>query len=115
MSKALSTILFLAILTTSLFAEEPKNIKLLKGMSYDEIKLFMKQVSTGLGVKCQECHNTKNFSSDEKEDKKIALEMMKMVQGLNANVFNYKDAPKITCYTCHAGNKKTTNEPPKKQ
>ena len=78
----------------------------------------MKGAAQGLGVRCEFCHvgeagkdlSTFDFVSDEKEHKKIARVMFKMVNSVN-NEFMPQVAkftehqPEIKCMTCHAGNK----------
>ena len=85
--------------------------------SLPEAQLFplMNLVSTSLGVHCDHCHvqATPDYSRtpsnaggwvwdrDDKESKRRARDMMKMVVELNASRFGGES--KVTCFTCHRG------------
>ncbi len=110
------------ILVIGLAATKPeedkiyKNLKVLsKKTTHDEMEKIMHDFNKDLGVKCNFCHargeNGKlNFASDEKPEKDIARDMMKMTIQLNRKYFHVKrpaigDTSSIaTCYTCHHGN-----------
>lgn len=88
----------------------PKNIssKDLQGLMVDDFQ-------DGLGVTCGFCHaNAKDghgldFASDEKPEKQIAREMMRITMGINKKYFKVKhpalgsNAMVINCETCHRG------------
>ena len=94
--------------------------------SLPEAQLFplMNLVATSLGVRCDYCHlqATPDFSRtpsnvggwvwdrDDKEPKRRAREMMKMVVDLNASRFRGEN--KVTCYTCHRGATQPSRLPP---
>ena len=74
----------------------------------------MRGFSSGLGVRCQHCHvgeegqplTTFDFVSDDKEPKRIAREMMRMTQAINATHLprTGRDADgllQVSCITCH--------------
>lgn len=97
---------------------EPKrNLKVLsKNTTHEELDAIMHSFNDALGVKCSHCHAggevdgkfKLNFASDEKPEKEMAREMMRMTQYLNKKYFHYKEegeAPKppVTCMTCHNG------------
>src|SRR4051812_28910673 len=87
------------------------NLKVLpKDIHKDELVRTMKAFSAGLGVRCDHCHvltaEKKDFAADTKSEKQMAREMMKLVHKLNSEFFNYKEAPKATCFLCHHGEKK---------
>jgi tetratricopeptide (TPR) repeat protein len=75
----------------------------------------MKSFSHALGVRCTECHvSTKpgsnrledlDFASDDKQDKKTAREMMRMVSTINTQIdkIGLKDPARVGCVTCHHG------------
>jgi hypothetical protein len=93
------------------------NLKILpKEISKDDLVHVMRAFSAGLGVRCDFCHvlsqEQKDFSADTKPEKQMARVMMKMVHQLNTQDFNYKDAPKATCFMCHHGEKKPQLQPP---
>jgi hypothetical protein len=93
------------------------NLKILpKDISKDDLVHTMRAFSAGLGVRCDFCHvlsqEKKDFAADTKPEKQMARGMMKMVHQLNTQDFNYKDAPKATCFMCHHGEKKPQLQPP---
>ena len=89
-----------------------KNLQVLKFIkSKDELKGWMRMIKASLGVDCDFCHNTENFASDEKPEKRKARMMLKMLVQIRGDYFAYPDAKQPTCYTCHQGNKEPTNEP----
>jgi photosynthetic reaction center cytochrome c subunit len=99
---------------------EPKNVQVLKGWNTGQIYAYMvTQVSGGLKVSCQYCHNVNDFSSDENPFKVKARQMMLMSGELNrqyisllpASVGNYQ----VTCATCHNGKPKFETYPVKIQ
>lgn len=61
------------------------------------------KVAKSLGVKCNFCHNIKDYSSDEKAYKTVGREMMKMVKDINENVMAPLKFDPISCWTCHRG------------
>ena len=89
-----------------------KNIQVLKGLPDSQIFLLMNFVSDSLGVHCDYCHvkgeknpqtgeDTWVWDKDDKKQKLVAREMMRMVLDLNQNRF--KREAVVTCYTCHRG------------
>jgi len=106
----------------------PKNLQVLpKDMPPKAVVQTMRSFAQGLGVRCQHCHvfkgtnaddlNSYDFASDEKEEKKIARVMLKMVMSNNEALKDVGDpAPagelKVTCYTCHRGEKEPVSKKP---
>jgi hypothetical protein len=95
-----------------------KNLKVLsKDISEDELERVMYTFTRQLGVTCLYCHvPTKNidpermdFASDEKKEKLIAREMLRMTMKLNKKYFDHSidkkiiAKPLIWCRTCHMG------------
>jgi hypothetical protein len=95
-----------------------KNLKVLnKNISHEELGKVMHDFNDALGVKCDFCHAPSkepgghpDFASDEKGEKKIAREMMKMTNKINKKFFHGKtklgdkDALlAVGCATCHHG------------
>jgi hypothetical protein len=60
---------------------------------------------------CTDCH-AQDRASDEKEDKVTARAMFAMMKEINANPATMA---KVTCYTCHRGQKEPLNAAPPKQ
>ena len=90
--------------------QPPKNIQVLKDVPPDQINLTMQYLTASLGVQCNYCHVQGQNDSDDKEPKKIAREMMKMVDKLNATFFEGK--PRVSCASCHNGRAKPVRTPP---
>lgn len=95
-------------------ATRPK-LQVLQSVPESQIFLLMNLVADSLGVRCDYCHVqskpdlTKTpanvggwvWDSDDKPQKKIARDMMKMVVDLNAKDFGGRT--RVTCFTCHQG------------
>ena len=97
----------------------PKNLQVLpKDTPPRAVVATMRSFAQGLGVRCQYCHVFKgtnpddlaafDFASDEKENKKTARVMLRMVMSVNEQLKDVGEpAPagelKVTCYTCHRG------------
>jgi hypothetical protein len=88
-----------------------KNLKTFTGPASVKVTHFlgiMKYWGASLGVSCTHCHNTGNWSSDEKQAKSIARDMFAMRQTINGQILkNIKglqsETPRINCRTCHQG------------
>ncbi len=87
-----------------------------KDIREDQLMGVMKSAAQSLGVRCWYCHDgsgddlsTYNFAADIKEPKATARIMLRMTSQLNAalkDVGPHKgDTGKVTCQTCHRGNK----------
>ena len=98
--------------------EHYTNLKVLrKKISSEELERIMYAFERQLGVTCVYCHTTKknvfpaemDFASDEKPEKKIAREMLKMTLKINKKYFGAEsnqqaiEKPKMWCRTCHRG------------
>ncbi|MEJ0102465.1 MAG: c-type cytochrome [Bacteroidota bacterium] len=99
-------------------ADGYKNLKILKkDISHDDLSKVMHNFNDALGVKCTFCHapakdgeKYPDFASDEKPEKTIARQMMKMTNRINKKFFHGKskigDADAVlavNCETCHHG------------
>jgi photosynthetic reaction center cytochrome c subunit len=87
---------------------QPQNVQILTGMDTAQISNYMvNQVSGGLKVNCNYCHNINDFASDESPNKAKARQMMQMVADLNQNWLTQLPASaggkQVTCATCHNG------------
>src|ERR1041384_1311295 len=89
-----------------------KNIQVLKGLPDSQLFLLMNFVGDSLGVNCDQCHvkGEKNLQTgedtwlwerDDKKEKSVARDMMRMVLELNRTRFTREGV--VTCYTCHRG------------
>jgi len=80
------------------------NLKVLHGIhSRDQLLSVMRGFTEALGVKCDFCHNTDNFASDEKIQKRTARVMISMVSNIDRNYLVGPQTEKVTCFTCHRG------------
>ncbi len=99
--------------------DEPlyKNLQVLpKDISSKDLQgLMVDDFQDGLGITCGFCHaNAKDghgldFASDEKPEKRISRDMMRMTLAINKKFFKLKHpqlgggALIVTCNTCHKG------------
>lgn len=94
--------------------DNPENLKVLDGeISANDLGNKMKNFSMGLGVRCTHCHvgeegqplSTFDFASDDKENKKTARLMLKMVNKMNRSYVSKIEnhSIKVECMTCHRG------------
>jgi hypothetical protein len=75
------------------------------------VVIMDKGYSRALGVSCAHCHVTTQWDSEEKPQKQIAREMVRMDSAINAGylakIKNLKSKqPIINCTTCHRGSPK---------
>ena len=98
-------------------AAPPRNLKFYpKSMRQPQIYKEMRRMSQGLGVKSKHCHVVKprkQFAKSTK-NKDIALKMLFLTKEINddlKNIFKAGKRNKVTCYTCHRGNKRPLSEP----
>lgn len=92
-----------------------KNIQTLKGVPAGRFLEAMEGFSHALGTKCRECHDTENFASDDKDEKKVARGMIQMTRGINEQYIKTmpgldRDAA-VSCYTCHHGKTHPASRP----
>ncbi len=86
-----------------------ENIEIMKGFPAGRVPLIMQMAfNNSLGVDCTHCHNPDDWSSDEKDTKKVTREMWKMVGTINAQLlanieYLSSEQPAINCTTCHRG------------
>ena len=89
-----------------------KNIQVLKGLPDSQLFLLMNFVGDSLGVNCDHCHvkgeknpqtgeDTWLWERDDKKEKAVGRDMMRMVLELNRTSFKQQSV--VTCYTCHRG------------
>lgn len=105
-----------------------KNLKVLpKNISHDDLDKIMDEWKVALGVRCNFCHAPRkddpkkmDFASDEKPEKEIARDMVRMTAKLNKKYFHYKQSDSssvapVTCMTCHHGKEHPENGAPAKK
>lgn len=86
--------------------EDFKNLKVLKPANKAEMMRIMAAYNKELGVKCEYCHDPKDYAKEHNEQYQKARTMQTMVNEINTKFFNYKDAPQVSCVFCHGGNPK---------
>ena len=109
-------VLIISLISGYLFGQqsELKNLKVLPYKTKREVVKYMKSViAPELGVKCSFCHNMTDYSSDEKDHKKVARQMIAMVQQSNKTM-NDLNFHEISCWVCHRGNAHPEHPPKKK-
>ena len=99
------------------------NLHVLQALPEAQLFPLMNLLADSLGVRCDYCHVqekpdfTKSpsnvggwvWASDDKPQKEIAREMMRMVIDLNGSRF--RGEPRVTCYTCHRGSTQPSRVP----
>jgi tetratricopeptide (TPR) repeat protein len=94
--------------------DDPQNLEVLpEDISPEDLRATMRGFAMGTGLRCSGCHDgeegadlsTYDFTSDEKEEKRVAREMLKMVMTINGDYLaKLEDDPvKVRCITCHRG------------
>lgn len=112
MKPILTVVLLACSLLVAQEKSEQKDLQVLTFKTKKETAQFMKTVvAKGLGVKCSFCHNPNDPPSDEKEHKRIAREMLRMVQSINTITLQKLELQPITCWNCHRGEKQTAHQP----
>jgi Photosynthetic reaction centre cytochrome C subunit len=81
----------------------PKNLKVLKATTGEEVSQIMRTFTIGLGVQCNFCHIQGNFASDENPKKDIARRMITMTHDVNSLFPGDEKKMRVSCYTCHRG------------
>jgi hypothetical protein len=72
-----------------------------KSMRIADIRRYMMSFNKALSVQCRDCHDLRNFPSDDKPLKLRAREMLEMQKKINETWFAGSEV--VTCWTCHGG------------
>jgi photosynthetic reaction center cytochrome c subunit len=85
-----------------------KNVKVLGEVPASRLLRTMQAFTRSLGVNCTKCHVPEHWDSEEKDDKEVTRDMMKMTRAINEEyIKNIKaiaeDKPSVSCFTCHRG------------
>jgi photosynthetic reaction center cytochrome c subunit len=72
-------------------------------MRLEDARRYMILFNEALGVQCRDCHDLRDFASDDKELKLVAREMMKLELEINEEWFPDHEENVVTCWTCHQG------------
>jgi hypothetical protein len=86
-----------------------KNIQVLKGVPADQLIPAMQFITASLGVQCDFCHVENAFEKDDKEPKRTARKMMRMMFAINKE--NFDGHQEVTCFACHRGARKPSLTP----
>ena len=81
-----------------------------------ELVPIMRSFALGLGVRCEHCHvgegndlSKFDFAADTKPPKEVARRMMRMTERIQRDdlkgIGDPARAPKLSCFTCHRGEK----------
>ena len=116
------TMFGLAVVVFTCFAaiaplKNERNLKVLpKDISNADLDSIMETYSKQLNVSCDFCHaNSKtnpqdlDLASDDKPEKEITRQMMRMTAAINKDFFDYTiiykagETMAVNCYTCHDG------------
>jgi hypothetical protein len=94
-----------------------KDIQVLKGQPAGRLLTIMNSgYSRALGVTCAHCHNTADYSSNERGQKKEARGMIRMVTMINEGNRQIPefagDPPVVNCVVCHRGARRPVNRLP---
>jgi len=81
---------------------EPKNLKVLRGQTPEQLIDSMRSFRTALNVQCSYCHVAGDFASDQNPKKEIARNMILMAREINAK-FPPDGRMRVSCFTCHHG------------
>ena len=94
--------------------EEFKNLQVLpKNITTDSLDKIMDGFNVQLGVDCNYCHvkdkkaDSLIFDKDDKSEKEIARNMMRMTMDINRKYFQFNETvtaeqvQAVTCFTCH--------------
>jgi hypothetical protein len=91
-----------------------KNVQMLKGVPVDEFMDAMGMFSASLGYDCVSCHSSELYNN--RDAFAIATPMIQrarqMIVMMNAiNKQYFAGQPRVTCFTCHAGNQSPRSDP----
>src|SRR5262245_54792357 len=106
----------------------PSNLRVLpKDTKLAELIPMMRSFTQGLGVRCQFCHSYTgsdpnalenfDFAIDAVSQKATARKMMALLQAINSDLLKGVGEPasagssKVTCYTCHRGERAPLTAP----
>ncbi len=101
--------LLLMVAAAASAQDAPKNVQLLTGLTPLQLQRNMNLMRAALGVHCDYCHVVTEekgwqFALDDKETKRRARDMIRMVMDINTKHFGGR--PTVTCNTCHNGNRR---------
>lgn len=92
-----------------------RNVQVLKDLTVAQLLTTMdEQYGRGLGQGCGSCHVITDFSDDSRKNKKVARQMQRMQDQLNAKQLPAikelgNEFDRVSCVTCHRGSEHPAN------
>jgi Photosynthetic reaction centre cytochrome C subunit len=85
-----------------------KNVQLLGDVPAARLLRTMQGFTRSIGVACTKCHVADHWDSDDKEEKGVTRDMVKMTRAINEDYLKKiqalaEDKPNVNCFTCHRG------------
>jgi hypothetical protein len=85
-----------------------KNVQMLGDVPAARLLRTMQAFTRSIGVACTKCHVADHFDSDDKDEKGVTRDMMKMTRAINDDYLKKikaleEDKPNVNCFTCHRG------------
>ncbi len=121
-AKITTALLFIALSTGISSAQspfdDPQNLQVLpKDIPSSQLREIMRNFSFALGERCSYCHDQiedengelrTSFNTDNKDMKRVAREMIKLVGNINTNISSLNRGDehqytRVVCTTCHRG------------
>ena len=92
-----------------------KNVTILGDVPAARLLRTMQSYTRALGVACTKCHVADDWASEEKDDKEVTRDMMKMTRAINEDYLQKikalaDDKPSTNCFMCHRGQAKPSAE-----
>ena len=90
-----------------------KNVQMLGDVPAARLLRTMQGFARSLGVACTKCHVAGEWDSDQKDDKGVTRDMMKMTRAINDDYVKkiaaiQDDHPNVGCAMCHRGQAKAS-------
>jgi hypothetical protein len=109
--RCLCSVALLAGFASAQMPEKFTNLQVFpKDIQKEKLMATMRNFTFSLGVRCDYCHaetadHKMNFASDDKDEKKTARVMLRMVQSINTDYIKKLGAQpvEVRCVTCHRG------------
>lgn len=84
-----------------------KKIEIMKGLPAEQLLARMNAFSRALGVSCRHCHVPGHWADEDKKNKQLARDMMRMSGAINSEYLAKMDfggeRASVNCMTCHRG------------
>jgi hypothetical protein len=92
-----------------------KNVQILGDVPAARLLRTMQSFTRALGVACTKCHVADQWESEDKDDKEVTRDMMKMTRAINEDYLKKikaleDDKPTANCFTCHRGQARPSAE-----